>query len=302
MNSKKTSSSSLTLVLGLLLVNLLGCGGSGGSGESVITPPVSSAVIFQDDFESTDAVGSRYFEYDSSDERFVRMPGVGVNGSYGMQAHWNTGDVGAGNLKRSFGRVPAGLGYASQSNQDTDFNEIYWRLYLRNEPGWSGYPNKLTRATIFGSESSWANAILANVWSSDSEPVIVLDPASGIDESNSLVTTSYNDFANLRWLGATPGSAPVFAAETAGHWFCIEAHVKLNTPGESDGIFELWVDGSLDSQETGLNWRGTWQNYGINAVFFENYWNDGAPGERTRYLDNLVISTERIGCIENVQD
>jgi len=31
-------------------------------------------------------------------------------------------------------------------------------------------------------------------------------------------------------------------------------------------------------------------------VFFENYWNDGAPAAQERDLDNIVVSTERIGC------
>ena len=36
--------------------------------------------------------------------------------------------------------------------------------------------------------------------------------------------------------------------------------------------------------------------YGINAVFFENYCNNGSPVTQTHYFDNLVISTKPIGC------
>jgi len=32
-------------------------------------------------------------------------------------------------------------------------------------------------------------------------------------------------------------------------------------------------------------------------VFFENYWNTGSPAAQERYLDDIVVSTRRIGCL-----
>jgi hypothetical protein len=63
----------------------------------------------------------------------------------------------------------------------------------------------------------------------------------------------------------------------------------------SDGVFEFWVDGSLEARRDDLNWVGTWQNYGINAVFIENYWNNGSPADQQVFYDDLVISTKPIG-------
>ena len=34
----------------------------------------------------------------------------------------------------------------------------------------------------------------------------------------------------------------------------------------------------------------------VDNVVLENYWNRGSPVTQTRYFDNLVISTARIGC------
>src|SRR5690606_23392258 len=106
----------------------------------------------------------------------------------------------------------------------------------------------------------------------------------------------YNDFANLRWMGYTAGKTPLFSGDNLGRWHCVEAHVKLNTAGRSDGEFRMWVNGALDAERTGLNWVGSYDAYGINAVFFENYWNSGSPKAQERYFDNIVVSTERIGC------
>jgi hypothetical protein len=72
--------------------------------------------------------------------------------------------------------------------------------------------------------------------------------------------------------------------------------MRLNDPGQSNGIFEMWIDGKLEAQRTGLNWVGSYQEYGINAIMLENYWNAGSPVTQERYLDNLVVSTQPIGC------
>ncbi len=248
-------------------------------------------VIWCDDFDDGAPLAAKYFEYDSAGGSFVPVPGTGLGGSVGMRAVWQTGQVSAGNIKRTFGRNPVN----SQSHSSTDFPEIYWRQYLKMEEGWTGNPYKLSRATSLAS-GSWAQAMIAHLWASDI--YLAIDPATGIDSSGTLVTTTYNDFPNLTWLGLRRGPTAIFTSAAAGRWYCIEAHARLNTSGASDGVFEFWIDGGLEARRADLNWVGTWRGYGINALFFENYWNNGAPGQRVRYFDNIVISTVRIGCLD----
>lgn len=249
------------------------------------------AVIWCDDFDDGVPIGQKYFEYDSNGGDFVPVSGVGVGGSTGMRVVWQPGEVDAGGFKRMFGRNPV----RSQSHSSTDFREIYWRQYLRLEPGWTGSPDKLSRALVFAS-SNWAEAMVAHLWSSGD--YLLIDPVSGIDANGNLATRFYNDFDNFTWLGARRGTTPIFTSGQSGRWLCVEAHVKLNTPGASDGVFEFWIDGQREAGRTDLNFVGTWQAYGINAIFFENYWNAGAPAQRIRYFDNIVISTNRIGCLD----
>jgi hypothetical protein len=152
--------------------------------------------------------------------------------------------------------------------------------------------------------------MIAHLWNSGTTPYLSLDPASGIGQDDRLLTTTYNDFAHLRWLGGTnaidagwsgdkQGSTRVYESSHADRWLCVEAHAKLNVPGQADGVFEFWVDGQLEARLTGLNWVGRWEEYGINAISLENYWNGGSPQENVRYRDNLVISTARIGCLDD---
>ena len=135
--------------------------------------------------------------------------------------------------------------------------------------------------------------MIAHVWS-DGE-ALTLDPASGV-RGDRVVTTKYNDFANLHWLGQKPVSAfRLHSTEEAGRWVCVESRARLNTPGKKDGLNQLWIDGRLEAERKNLDWRGSYDRHGINAVFLETYWNKGSPVTQSRWIDNFVISTKPIG-------
>jgi hypothetical protein len=259
-------------------------------------------VIFCDDFESDEPIGNRYFGYDTDEGEFIRLPGVGRAGSHGMRVKFQAGEVGAGVLQKAIGRSPDS-GMTHRSMPDSNFKEIYWRIDIRNQPGWEGGGgDKLSRATVIASKS-WQQGMIAHVWSGgkpDTWDYLVMDPASGISTDSKLASKKYNDFANLRWMDGTHGPTPLFRKDLIGQWNCVVAHVKLNTPGISDGVFELWVNGRLQGARYDLNWHASWNlqpdSYGINAVFFENYWNKGSVKEQERYFDNILISTQPISC------
>lgn len=250
--------------------------------------------IWCDDFEQNRL--SRYFEVDTAGGRFVRAAQVGRDGSWGMRARFGAGQVSVGSLKVAFGRTPAPYFRAVDAGT-ANHRDIYWRVYLRNEPGWTGGGgDKLSRAMVLAT-SGWAQAAIGHVWSSgQGSRYLAVDPASGTDPQGNLKSTKYNDFPNLRWLGLARGNTPLFASPYLGRWICVEARVRLNTAGQSDGLFELWLDGVPEARRANLNWLGSYSAYGLNAVFLENYWNAGAPTSQERYFDNFVVSTKPIGC------
>jgi hypothetical protein len=252
--------------------------------------------IFCDDFEDTGALvkPGRYFEYDDNDGDFINSAGVGLDGSHGMRVRFQEGEVSAGGLKVAFGKNPIGYMNKQKIRPNEDFREIYYRMYLKMQAGWSGSPAKLSRATCFPNAEDWRQAMIAHLWSDDNEHLLI-DPAGCVDNSGTIICTKYNDFDNLKWLGNKSGVTPIFSTGHANRWFCIEAHVKLNDPGQSNGIQEFWIDGAIEAQKTGLNFVGSFDGYAINAVFFENYWNSGSVKLQERYFDNIVISTRPIG-------
>ncbi len=256
--------------------------------------------IFCDDFESSDPLvtSGRYFEYGDNDGDFKLVDSIGVDESKGMEVVWQQGEVGAGGIKVAFGRNPNSYMNKQQISPNEDFREIYYRMYLKMEDGWEGNPAKLSRATVFTSSEDWRQAMIAHLWS-DGNYHLLLDPASCVDANGNVECTKYNDFDNLQWLGNKSGITPLFDSAHDDTWFCVEHHVKLNDPGQSNGLQEFWIDDSLEARRESMNFTGTYTEYAINAVFFENYWNDGSIKEQKRYFDNIVISTERIGCLDS---
>ena len=250
--------------------------------------------IFCDDFEQDRT--SKYFETDSVGTAFTRVAGVGKDGSYGMKGHFTTGAQVAGDLHLAFGKTPSSYMKSGTGDSTTKYREIYWRMYVRTQNGWvGGAHDKLSRALILAT-SGFAEGMAAHVWAGDPPDTnyIILDPASGIDAAGNLVSTGYNQ--GLTYLGQGHTSTPIFDAAHVGAWYCVEAHVKLNDSGVKNGVFELWINSNLEAQETTLNWVSSYSAYGINAIYFENYWNAGAPVAEDRFFDNIVVSTQRIGC------
>ena len=249
------------------------------------------AVIWYDSFDDA-AVRPSYFEFVTNGGLFGYADEEALGGTgQSLRGTFREGTVSAGSLKVTFGDSPLGR---IQARAGEKFQEVYWRVYVKHQKGWTGNPAKLSRATIMAG-SNWSQAMIAHVWGGSGDQ-LTLDPATGIDSANQLATRKYNDFEHLRWLGNQPPAGfPIFATEESGKWVAVEAAARLNTPGESDGTFALWIDGRLDSFRDGLNWRGSWDDLGINAVFLENYWNSGSPVEQSRYFDDFVISTARIG-------
>ena len=228
-----------------------------------------SGWIWCDDFDQSRL--NSYYEYNNAGGQFVRASGVGVSGSSGMSATFQAGGTTAGDLKVAFGRTPDSYMDAVDAGT-ANYREIYWRMYVRNAPGWVGGGGyKLSRATVFA-RSDWSQAAMGHVWSVDQDQTkLAIDPASGTDASGNLKTSGYNDFPNLRWLGEKPGVTPIFDASHVGEWYCVEARMRLNDPGQSNGTMQLWIDGKLEAEKAGMNWVGSFTDYGINTVMFENY-------------------------------
>lgn len=83
-----------------------------------------------------------------------------------------------------------------------------------------------------------------------------------------------------------------------GQWYKITQYVKMNTPGQSNGIYRGWVDGQLAYDKRDLYFRD--EGYG-DTLRVGNFWmhhyygGSPTPNHDIRvYIDNLTVSTTRV--------
>ena len=77
-------------------------------------------------------------------------------------------------------------------------------------------------------------------------------------------------------------------------WYCIEMRQKMNTPGENDGIIQVWIDGTQVALRTDINWRRAGSNVQwSNVSLFRQI------GAGNIWFDRFAVGNTRIGCIGN---
>ncbi|MES2824868.1 MAG: hypothetical protein V4732_14785 [Pseudomonadota bacterium] len=245
--------------------------------------------LWCDDFESDSSLEQNYFDVSRENGRFGVVTDTAYAGTHALRNGYLLGVESAGSLKFSFGATLV----SPKRYTDRNFTDVYWRFYMKTGSNWVGQPLKVSRGIVFTSKN-WAQAAIGHLWEGNLLS-IGLDPVSGVSGST-VVTTGWNDFPHMKWLGKADGSIQIYANENREKWYCIELHMKLNTPGSADGIFEFWINESLQANKSNLNWRGSYTTYGINALTLEGWTNGGAKQTQNRYFDNFVVSTRKIGC------
>ncbi len=87
-----------------------------------------------------------------------------------------------------------------------------------------------------------------------------------------------------------------------GRWYCLELMFKPNTIGVRDGEIRFWMDGELIVERTGMRFRDV-EDVKIRRFAFTGYFGGGgmintSPKNQRIYIDNYILSRERIGCNE----
>ncbi len=79
-------------------------------------------------------------------------------------------------------------------------------------------------------------------------------------------------------------------------WVCVEQFIKLNTPGQEDGVLRAWVDGRLVFERSNFRFRDT-QNLKIENAWMDLYYGGSAvsPRNYSMHIDNVVIARRYIG-------
>ena len=86
---------------------------------------------------------------------------------------------------------------------------------------------------------------------------------------------------------------------TDNQWYCIETETTMNSPGSSNAVLRLWVDGVLTLEYKNFRLRGT-SAIGANGNSSLSEFNTiqiyKQYGHGDAYFDDFAVGTTRIGC------
>ena len=183
------------------------------------------------------------------------------------------------------------------------YDEIYVQFKLMYSSGfdWSAGNNKIM---IFGTEDgNRHDASNPNPWAADYTTIL-----AGGDSNSGYFEAEGNNKrrSNGDWLGMTPNIAGYSAYDPypieTERWYTLEVHKRLNDFGQSNGVWEFWIDGEKVAEYNNLllrvPWDGTYGSdagYGINWVMLSTYIDDPAPQNQYMYYDDMKFSTSYIG-------
>ncbi|TFH33580.1 MAG: hypothetical protein E4G97_00030 [Deltaproteobacteria bacterium] len=273
------------LIIGLLLL------GSPGSGIAL--------VIFEEGFESGNGSSFSQSPYGSitGNPQYSVQDSVKATGVYALRHHFNLGQGGSYATK-FIGDNPE----ISNPNND-HYHDLYIQFKLRYSEGYdfSAGNNKIM---IIGTEDDRRHdTICCNPWVASYITLLI-----GHSGSSGFFDTEGNNkrAPTGQWIALPPNRAGYsntnrFTTET-GRWYTIEVHIRLNDPNQSNGIFEMWIDGVKVSEHSNVLYRIPWDgtagsnfNYGINFVMLSHYIDSGAPQAQDMYYDEIKINTQYMG-------
>ncbi len=79
-------------------------------------------------------------------------------------------------------------------------------------------------------------------------------------------------------------------------WYCVEQYLRLNTPGQRNGILKAWVDGRLAFEKTDIRFRLV-DRLKIEQIWMNVYHGGTKPSPHDQHLfiDNVVVAKQYIG-------
>ncbi len=178
--------------------------------------------------------------------------------------------------------------------------EIYFRYYLRLADDWN---QKVQGGKMPGMSGTYGVAGWggrksngANGWSARGQFFQTVPEGNPLAMRHPMGTYCYHADMEGKY-----GSGWVWSRGLRGflennRWYCVEQYVRLNTPGEKDGVIRAWIDGGLAFEKTDIRFR-TEAKLKIEQVWM-NVYHGGtvvSPQDQHLYIDDVVISREYVG-------
>ncbi len=228
-----------------------------------------AAVFFQDGFESGNLSHSENgTTWSNSGAGISVSSSMARTGSYSLKFHF------AGSGDDAWAEQRASLG----SNM-TDFWIRYY-LYV---------PTNYKHRSVSPANNKFL-AIFRSPYSSPGFQInLSTEPESG--GNSKLEIHYYNNGSEQSPIMPSGGGGFLSSSADGGKWAEFITHVKvLTASGSSDGVIQVWKNGTQVANETGMNdYGGSGANY-INEIYLLGWANSGFDQDTDFYIDDVVFS------------
>lgn len=251
------------------------------------------AVLFAADFESPRWTSAwTLLSRESHAERVARDDARGFEplSGYAMRVKVAKGDNMGLDLRFDFKER---LGFEPE--------DVYFRYYLRFASDWNPVVDggKLPGLSGTYGQAGWGGrrSNAGAGWSMRGQFNLAPSPGNPLAGRVSIGTYAYHAGMSDRY-----GDHWYWMRNAAGildrdRWYCIEQHVKVNTPGAKDGVLEAWVDGVpafarsdiVVRQSDAIRIERVWMNVYHGGI-------EAADRDMHLYIDNVVVARSYVGC------
>ena len=216
-------------------------------------------------------------------------------------------------------RVPAGVSGVSDLIKvlPGSYDKLYTRWYFKYEPGFNfaaknhggglaaGDRNLIVQSGIRPTGADWAGFFVQ--YQENTANPFTYSYYRGmyqecIDPNGSCWGDSFPCvFDNGASSCTKPQDRPTVTLPNlvAGHWYCYEQMVDMGTASTdgsgATGRLTQWLDNNTFADNSNL-WLRTTANLKIQNLWLSLYHHDGTHSTVGELIDNVVVSTQRIGC------
>ncbi len=265
--------------------------------------PTTSGVFFNEGWES----GSKANSFNSSgygnllnSTQYSVQTSTRSTGSYGLRHGLTTGMTGgdAQYATQHFGDSVTGPVVSGTAGNT--YSDVYaqWKVFY--SPGFNFAVNP--KQVIFGTQDSRRHDnSCCNPWVSH---YMLINSYGGYFQAEG----NNKQGASGQWLNIGLNQSGYSGSNRyaiqSGRWYTIEVRRRLNDANQDNGVFEMWIDGTLVARHSNVRWRVPWTGTfgddftrGTNFFMISDYLTDGipVPANQEIYYDDVKLSTSYIG-------
>lgn len=238
-------------------------------------PPGSGTLIFSEGFEAGSLSG--WDDRANPDRhRVVESSSLAHSGSHVLEFTYGQGTDGGGFLTKFFMPGYDSLLVTFWNRYSADWESGGYLLGVfgsRTDDQWTAFG----KAAVCPNGSDFFNVWLYADYPANPGPVRFY--------------TYHTDMQTSDCYGDTGEGRAVYTGDRTldpGVWHRVDVWVKLNAPGQSNGIQRFWVNGTLAGEWTGLDFRDS-DILRLNSIMITAYQSFGVPQNQLRYVDDIAV-------------